>query len=186
MINTIPSVLPGPADSFSFFGTKSHTEKSPTLSSHTDECLHCSYLNFQLFSFFLFSLMLSVQSEYKHRDVLIDMKFCPVLDPFHISGVSSFVIICCLVNIVLRSSVWYVSPWALCLWPSVSKSMLKCKHRNLFCYLSLDTHFFLFWKHTVFVFFYGSYITEYRIKYKKRPSSNTLSPLLFYNKWWLL
>lgn len=51
MINTILSALPGPADSFSFFGTKPHTEKSTTLPCHIDKCLHDSYLNFQQFSF---------------------------------------------------------------------------------------------------------------------------------------
>lgn len=118
MINTVLSVPPGPADSSGFPGT-SHTP-----SSHQQSfTLLLLQLNF-LWPHMHWSCLLYEQHEYI-KTASNEERFTMFCLRFVLS------ISCCLVNTVLRSSGWYVSPWVLCLWPPVCKSMLNCKHRRL-------------------------------------------------------
>lgn len=104
--------------------------------------------------------------------------FFPVLDPLlkrpSVLNRLTFLfsISCCLVNIVLRS-IWYVSPWDLCLQPAAvsMESFLSLSTWTILCVLK------------AFFCISISYGMKYEIKYEKRTSRNGLNPLNLF-VWW--
>lgn len=95
-----------------------HTEQSPAVTDILTGSIKLSVTTYALVLFTLRAIRI-------HRTALNEVRFTMFCLRFVLS------ISCCLVNTALRSSGWYVSPWVLCLWPSVCKSMLNCKHRGL-------------------------------------------------------